>query len=60
MVLGAGKDVCYQPQFDSETYMVQGEEGVFKPSFDLHTLTLISHAGSCMCLRTNKYLVFYF
>lgn len=39
MVLGAsktGKDASYQPQFDSETYMVQEKQGFFRLSFDLH------------------------
>lgn len=55
MVLGVGKDTCYQPQFDSRTYKDQGEKGSYKLSSDLHTW-----AGACICLPTHKHLVFYF
>lgn len=48
MVLGVGKGTCYQPQFDSRTSMVQGEEGFFQLSWDLGTL------GSGMCMPSHK------
>lgn len=56
MVLGAsktGKDASYQPQFDSETYMVQEKQGFFRLSFDLH------RQGHARTFK-NKYWVFYF